>query len=354
MIDSVRHIIIVDSRTLHLLLCAVGCKKTHFRDFLLWLCGFDPHHNITRLTFPRTAHVWILLKPYPQEFNKGGVIMSIAATEKQRLADLAKELRLNIVDVMTYSGGAHIGGSLSIVEILIMLYFRCLNIRPQEPDWEDRDRLILSKGHAAAGLIPALAMRGYFPLEQLKTFNHFGSPFAMHPDSRKVIGCDASTGSLGHGLPMAVGLGLGARTLKKSFKTVCIMGDGECCEGSVWEAAMALAHFKLTNVITVVDRNRLMIDGGTEEVMALEPFAEKWRSFGFEVLEVNGHDLDQLADAFDRAWSAHDRPVLILANTVKGRGVDFMEGNVKWHYASADSSLAQKARESIGRQEGGI
>jgi transketolase len=280
--------------------------------------------------------------------------MPITVTEKQRLTELAKELRLNIVDVMTYSGGAHIGGSLSIVEILILLYFKRLNIRPEEPDWEDRDRLILSKGHAAAGLIPVLAMRGYFPLEELKSFNQFGSPFAMHPDSLKVIGCDASTGSLGHGLPMAVGMGLGARYLQKTFKTVCIMGDGECCEGSVWEAAMALNHFKLTNVITIVDRNRLMIDGYTEDVMTLEPFRDKWRSFGYEVIEVDGHDFDQLEDAMEKAWTATERPVLILANTIKGKGVDFMEDNVKWHYASADSALAQKAKESIMKQEGGI
>ena len=273
--------------------------------------------------------------------------MPITASEKQRLTELAKELRLNIVDVMTYSGGAHIGGSLSIVELLIMLYFKYLNIRPEEPDWEDRDRLILSKGHAAAGFIPALAMRGYFPLEELKSFNHFGSPFAMHPDSRKVIGCDASAGSLGHGLSMAVGMGLGAKYLKKPFKTVCIMGDGECCEGSVWEAAMAINHYKLTNVITIVDRNRFMIDGSTEDIMALEPFADKWRAFGYELIEIDGHNLEQLAEAFDRAWAATDRPVLILANTVKGKGVDFMENNVKWHYASADSALAQRAKESI-------
>jgi len=276
--------------------------------------------------------------------------MPIPATEKQRLTQIAKELRLNIVDVMTYSGGAHVGGSLSIVEILVMLYFKHLNIRPEQPDWEERDRLILSKGHAAAGLIPALAMRGYFPLEELKTFNHFGSPFAMHPDSRKVIGCDASAGSLGHGLPMAVGMGLGARYLKKPFKTVCIMGDGECGEGSVWEASMAVNHFKLTNVITIVDRNRLMIDGCTEDVMALEPFADKWRAFGFEVIEVDGHDFDQLGDALEKAWKTTDRPILILANTIKGKGVDFMENNVKWHYGSADSVLAQKAKDSINKQ----
>jgi transketolase len=287
--------------------------------------------------------------------------MPITSDEKQMLLDTARELRLTMIDVMAWSGGAHIGGSLSIADILAILYFKYLNVKPDDPQWEERDRFILSKGHSAAGYIPALAKKGYFPEEELKSFNHFGSPFAMHPDCNKVVGCDASAGSLGHGLSMAVGLGLGARYLCKTWKTVCLMGDGECCEGSVWEAAMSLAHFGLRNVIPVVDRNRLMIDGFTEDIMALEPFADKWRSFGFEVLEVNGHDFDELAAAFDRAWAAGEssgenagesgkaggKPVMILANTVKGKGVDFMENNVVYHYASGDSALCEKAKASI-------
>jgi transketolase len=273
--------------------------------------------------------------------------MPITEEENAALKKTARELRLTMVDVVLWSGGAHIGGSLSIADILAILYFKYLNVRPAEPRWEDRDRFILSKGHAAAGFIPVLAKRGYFPEEDLKSFNHFGSPFAMHPDSNKVTGCDISAGSLGHGLSMAVGLGLGARYLGRDWKTVCLLGDGECCEGSVWEAAMALAHYRLGNVITIVDRNRLMIDGKTEEVMGLEPFADKWRAFGLEVIEVNGHDFTELAAALDRAWAAKDRPALILANTVKGKGVDFMENNVVWHYGSADSELAEKAKASI-------
>ncbi len=273
--------------------------------------------------------------------------MPCTAEEKQRLQGIARDLRLTIVDVMAWSGGAHVGGSLSIVELLTALYFKYLSIDPKNPCWEDRDRFVLSKGHAAAGFIPVLAKRGFIPEEELKTFNHFGSPFAMHPDSNKVVGCDASAGSLGHGLPMAVGMGLGARYLKKPFKTVCLMGDGECCEGSVWEAAMSLANFKLTNVITIVDRNRLMIDGRTEDVMALEPFGDKWRAFGFDVIEIDGHDFDQVCDALDRGWNAVGKPVLILANTIKGKGIDFMENNVVWHYGSADSALCEKAKACI-------
>jgi len=273
--------------------------------------------------------------------------MSLAPNEKQMLLDTARDLRLTIVDVMAWSGGAHIGGSLSIADILTILYFKYLNVDPKNPQWEDRDRFILSKGHTAAGYIPVLAKKGYFPVEELMSFNHFGSPFAMHPDSNKVIGCDASTGSLGHGLSMSAGLGLGSRYLGKSYKTVCLLGDGECCEGSVWEAAMSIAHYKLTNVITVVDRNRLMIDGFTEDIMALEPFADKWRAFGFDVYEINGHDFDQLDAAFEIAWSASEKPVMILANTVKGKGIDFMENNVVYHYASGDSTVCERAKASI-------
>src|SRR5699024_10969545 len=221
------------------------------------------------------------------------------------------------------------------------------DVNPADPQWDERDRFILSKGHAAAGLIPVLAKRGFFPEETLKTFNHFGSPFAMHPDSNKVIGCDASAGSLGHGLSMAVGMALGARQRKMPWKTVCLMGDGECCEGSVWEAAMSAPHFKLGNLIGIVDRNRFMIDGETEDVMPLEPFADKWRAFGWEVVEVDGHDFDQLDEALAKAWAATDVPVLILANTIKGKGVDFMENNVVYHYASADSELCARAKASI-------
>ena len=273
--------------------------------------------------------------------------MALSPQEKQRLKDIARELRLTVIDVMAWSGGAHVGGSLSIIDILTILYFKYLDVNPADPQWDERDRFVLSKGHAAAGLIPVLAKRGFFPEETLKTFNHFGSPFAMHPDSNKVIGCDASAGSLGHGLSMAVGMALGARQRKMPWKTVCLMGDGECCEGSVWEAAMSAPHFKLGNLIGIVDRNRFMIDGETEDVMPLEPFADKWRAFGWEVVEVDGHDFDQLDEALSKAWAATDVPVLILAHTIKGKGVDFMENNVVYHYASADSELCARAKASI-------
>lgn len=273
--------------------------------------------------------------------------MALSPQEKRELEDLARDLRLTMVDVMSWSGGAHIGGSLSIADILTILYFKYLNIRPEEPQWADRDRFILSKGHAAAGFIPTLAKRGYFDEDLLKTFNHFGSPFAMHPDCNKVIGCDASAGSLGHGLSMGVGMALGARYLKQDFRTVVLLGDGECCEGSVWEAAMSAAHFKLNHLIAIVDRNRLMIDGFTEEVMALEPLSDKWRAFGWQVLDLDGHDMEALDQALETAWQASDKPVVLIAQTVKGKGVDFMEDNVLFHYAAGDSDLTARAKASI-------
>ena len=269
------------------------------------------------------------------------------------LRQTAKDLRLMVIDVMKWSGGAHVGGSLSCMDLLTALYFKYLNIDPHNPDWEERDRFVLSKGHAAAGYIPVLAKRGYFSEEELKSFNHFGSPFAMHPDSRKVVGCDASTGSLGHGLPMAFGMGLGFKYQNKPNKVVCLLGDGECQEGSVWEAAMAIAHFGLQNVITIVDRNRCQIDGTTEQVMALEPFADKWRAFGLDVIEIDGNDMGEVCEALEKAWAREegDKPVLILANTIKGKGVDFMENEVPYHYCSGDTEVCEKAKASIMKME---
>ena len=279
------------------------------------------------------------------------VKITVKKDELKKLKTTAKELRLDVIDVMKWAGGAHVGGSLSCLDILTALYFRQLKIDPENPDWEDRDRFILSKGHAAAAYIPVLAKRGYFPKESLRTFNHFGSPFGMHPDSRKVVGCDASAGSLGHGLPMAFGMGLGLRYLGKDCKVVCLMGDGECQEGSVWEAAMSISHYKLTNVIPIVDRNNCQIDGTTEQVMALEPFKSKWESFGFEVIAIDGNNMAQVCSALDNAWTPGAKPKMILASTVKGKGVDFMENQIPYHYCSGTSEVCEKAKASIMKKE---
>jgi transketolase len=275
--------------------------------------------------------------------------MAMTDQEIQELENVARDIRKDIIDVTGWAGGAHIGGGMSLVEILVILYFKYLHIDPSQPNDPDRDRFVLSKGHAGVAYAPVLAKRGYFEKDLLREFNHFKSPFGMHLDGNKVKGVDVSTGSLGHGLPMAVGLALGARVQGKPWMTYCILGDGECNEGSVWEAAMAASHHRVTNLVAFVDRNRLMIDGGTEEVMGLEPFADKWRAFGWIVKEVDGHSFQELSDAIDAAQKEARGPVVIIANTVKGKGVDFMENDVRWHYGGLDTDLIEKAKESVDR-----
>lgn len=280
--------------------------------------------------------------------------MPLNESDKRKLLEKARGIRKDIVEITAWSGGAHIGGGLSVTDILTYLYFRELNIKTDEPDWPDRDRLILSKGHSAVAYTAVLARRGFYDFDLLKSFNKFGSPFGMHPDGNKITGCDVSTGSLGHGLPMAVGLALGAKIQKKDYRTFVIVGDGELNEGSNWEAMMSAAHFKLDNMTLVVDRNRMMIDGPTEEVMALEPLADKLTAFGMAVENIDGHDFDALEAAVEAAKSRQGVPTAILANTVKGKGVDFMENQVPWHYGSMDSALRDKALASIDSMYEGV
>jgi transketolase len=275
--------------------------------------------------------------------------MPITDQEIQELREQAGQIRTDIVDVTGSCGGSHIGGALSQADILTILYFKYLNIDSKDPDMEDRDRVILSKGHGGVGWSVVLARRGYFEIDILKDFGKAGSSFGMHLDGNKVPGVDASTGSLGHGLSQAVGLALGARLRKKTWRTFCVLGDGECNEGSIWEAAMAASHYKVSNLTCFVDRNHLMIDGPTEEIMSLEPLADKWRAFGWAVREIDGHDYQQLADAIDFAIENADGPTMILANTVKGKGVDFMENDPAWHYGGLDGEKVELAKKSIER-----
>ena len=279
--------------------------------------------------------------------------MPITDQEIMDLREKARRIRKDIIDTTGWAGGAHIGGGLSVVDILVILYYKYLNIDPSNPTWEKRDRVVLSKGHGGVAYAPLLASKGYFDRELLREFNHFKSKFGMHLDGNKVPGVDISTGSLGHGLPISVGLALGARLQKKSWLTYCIVGDGECNEGSIWEAAMAASHYKVTNLVTFVDRNGLMIDGRTEDVMGLEPFAEKWKAFGWIVKETDGHDFGKLAGAIEYARAEERAPVVIMAHTVKGKGVDFMENEVKWHYGGLDSDLMEKAKQSVDRMYDG-
>jgi len=278
--------------------------------------------------------------------------MALTDKELEYLTETAWKIRRNIVQTTFWAGGGHIGGGLSQTDILVILYFHYMNIDPQNPDWEERDRMVLSKGHGGVGYAPVLAEKGYFSGELLKKFNHTGSPFGMHLDRLKVKGLDASTGSLGHGLPIAVGLAMGAKLHKKPWRTYCIMGDGEMAEGSIWEGAMAASHFKLDNLTGFIDRNKHCIDGCTEEVMAIEPIKDKWASFGWNVLEVDGHDFRQLGEAIEKAQLTPDKPTVINCLTVKGKGVDYMEGKPEWHYGGLDTKMVEEALKSIDRLYG--
>ena len=273
----------------------------------------------------------------------------ITSEEHKELLKTARTIRHSIIDTTMKAGGAHIGGGMSALDIMVMLYFKYMNIDPATPDNPDRDRFVLSKGHSAIGYIPVLAERGFFDKKLLDTFNKFKSPFGMHPDSLKIAGCDASTGSLGHGLPMSVGMAMGAKIQNKKFYTYCIVGDGELNEGSNWEAAMTAAHHKVDNLLLFVDRNMHMIDGPVEEIMSIEPLADKWRAFGWEVLNIDGHDLNEIAKAIDTAHEIKGKPVVVIAKTVKGKGVDFMEDQTKWHYGAIDSEMGDKAHASVDK-----
>ncbi len=269
--------------------------------------------------------------------------MPLTAEEIKTMQQKAKDIRKSIVDITFTAGGGHIGGSLSQTDILVALYYRYMNIDPKNPRKEDRDRMILSKGHGGLGWAAVLGEKGYFDKALLKNFNKTGSPFGMHLDSLKVPGCDASTGSLGHGLAIAVGMAIGAKKLKQSWRTYCVMGDGECCEGSVWEAAIIGAFHKLDNLTAFVDRNRLMIDGPTEDITQLDSMDDKFKAFGWEVLHVDGHDFTALGGAIEKAMAIKDKPTVIICDTVKGKCVDFMENEYKWHYGGLDSDMRDKA-----------
>jgi len=273
--------------------------------------------------------------------------MPLSDNELKNLKKHAMKLRNDIVDVTFWAGGAHIGGAMSMVDIITILYNKFMKYDSSNPDLEDRDHFILSKGHAGVGLAPLLAEKGFFDKETLKTFNQFNSPFGMHLDSLKVRGLDASTGSLGHGLPISLGIALAARVKGLDYKTYCVIGDGEMNEGSNWEAIMAAAHYKVTSLIPIVDFNKRMIDGEVKDIMSIDPLGEKWKAFGFDVIEINGHDFNELNDAIEKANAATERPVVIIANTIKGKGIDFMEDETKWHYGSIDSTVVEKAKASI-------
>ena len=244
----------------------------------------------------------------------------------------ANNIRRKVIETLHAVGAGHTGGSLSEIEILVALYFSFLDIDPKRPTWEDRDRFILSKGHASMGFYATLAARGYFPENELATFDSVDTRLQAHPDMRKCPGVDYSTGSLGQGLSVGIGMALGAARLRKRFKTVVLLGDGECQEGQVWEAAMFAGSNAVPGLFAIVDYNKVQLSSKIAESTHLEPFADKWRAFGWQVLAVDGHDISELLRIFTQADAvSRDGPVAIIANTVKGKGVSFMEGKFEWH-----------------------
>lgn len=248
-----------------------------------------------------------------------------------RLAERARFIRLETVRLSRIAGAGHYSGTFSCAELLAALYYRQLRIDPTRPNWPERDRFVLSKGHAAIGLYPVLADLGYFAPTELDTYTRLGSPYGDHPDMRKVRGADFSSGSLGHGLSIGVGMALGGRMAGLEFRTYVMVGDGELAEGQIWEAAMAASQFGLDRLVCIVDRNQLCIDGPTEEIMAVEPIQERFASFGWGVQRIDGHDLVAILDAFDRLEAGQGRPQVVIADTVKGKGVARMELDLEWH-----------------------
>jgi transketolase len=258
----------------------------------------------------------------------------MAGADEQVIKELAKQarkLRKHVIEMLGEAGSGHPGGSLSAADIMTVLYWHEMNIDPARPDWPDRDRFVLSKGHAAPILYAVLAEKGYFPVEDLKTLRKIGSHLQGHPDSTKTPGVEVPTGSLGQGLSLANGMALAAKMDGRDYRVYALLGDGELEEGMVWEAAMTSAHYRLDNLVAIVDNNNLQIDGDVREVMGVDDIALRFRSFGWYALDIDGHDLSQIMAALRLARGNKGQPTVIVAHTVKGKGVSFMENQVGWH-----------------------
>lgn len=260
----------------------------------------------------------------------------------RRLEDRARQIRRDLWRALRAGGGGHAGGSSSAADILAALYFHRLRIRPKDPKWPDRDRFVLSKGHANAALGAVLAQAGFIDPGVLDRFYHFESPFGMHPDI-KMPGVEMCTGALGHGLAIAMGMALGARMQRKDFHTFVMIGDGELHEGSNWEAAMAAAHHKLSNLTAIIDFNKICQSGNVEAIIGVEPLADKWRSFGWAVHQFDGHDMGQVVEALDSVPREANRPTALIAHTIKGKGVSFAENTYLWHSNTVDDEIYAKA-----------
>lgn len=263
------------------------------------------------------------------------------------LEALSRQMRAEIIETAYKTETIHIGGCLSCVDILIALYYGFLSIRPNQPDWPDRDRFILSKGHAALALYLVLAHRGFFPVEQVATFNEESSLFTEHPVLNNLPGIEATSGSLGHGLGIGIGMALAATISEKSYRTFVLMSDGECDEGSVWEGALFAPAHRLNNLVVIVDYNKWQACGRTCEIMDLSPLREKFSAFGWDAYEVDGHDIGAMITLMQTALRTADQPIAIIAHTIKGKGVSFMEDDNNWHYRIPSAEDVMKAHEEL-------
>jgi transketolase len=247
------------------------------------------------------------------------------------LEKMARQLRRHIITMIATAGSGHPGGSLSAADIVTALYFKAMRHDPKNPQWPERDRFVLSKGHAAPILYAALAECGYFPVEELSTLRRLGSRLQGHTDRTLTPGVEMSAGSLGQGLSYGIGMALAGRLDRKDYRVYVLIGDGECDEGQVWEAAMFAPHHRMDNITAIIDHNDLQLDGRVCDIMGLEPLTDKWRAFNWNVLEINGHDMKQILQALKKAGEIKEKPTVIIAHTIKGKGVSFMEGNVDFH-----------------------
>ncbi|HIY09451.1 MAG TPA: transketolase [Firmicutes bacterium] len=275
------------------------------------------------------------------------------AKQKELSLIAAKARRMGLQMVFDADSG-HIGGSFSICELLAVLYFDKMHIDPQNPHDPDRDRFVLSKGHCTPAMYPILAMRGYFPVEELKTFRDIDSDLSGHVEMKHVPGVDMSAGSLGQGFSAAVGMALAARIDKKDYRTYAILGDGEIQEGQIWEAAMAAGHYHLDNLVAIIDNNNIQIDGTIEEIMSPYPIDKKFEAFNFHVITVDGHDVAAIAQALDEAAATKGKPTAIIAKTVKGKGVSFMENTNEWHGNTPDAEQFAKAAAELDAAIAGL
>ena len=259
----------------------------------------------------------------------------------------AKEIRKSIIKMISKAQSGHPGGALSIADILSVLYFHEMNIDPKNPKDPNRDRFVLSKGHASAAIYATLAERGYFDKNILETFRAYGSILQGHPDMKNIPGIDMSTGSLGQGLSIANGMATSAKISEQSYRTYVIMGDGEIQEGQIWEAAMTASHYKLDNICAILDNNNLQIDGNVDKVMGIEPLDKKWEAFGWNVVKIDGHDFESIICGLETAKNCKGKPTILIANTVKGKGVSFMEGKCEFHGVAPNVQQTEQALEEL-------